>query len=158
MGTRKEGGKEKTGLSSFIRRFRFPLVPVWTDRCGWELWPISLMREQTGSHYCPAVFILKFVHCYSKDVVSTRAGKRERGKRSGERVWGTGKLNKTTKQRIGNEVIERLASVKVRFCSHFSFSPSPCLFPAPVPHFSNILQQLFKNRFSTCTDIQLSRL
>jgi len=44
------------------------------------------------------------------------------------------------KYRTGNEVIERLARVKVRFCSHLSFSPSPCSFPSPVPHFSsNIL-------------------
>ena len=113
------------------------------------------MREQTGSHYCP-VFILKFVHCYSKDVVSTKEQNRERGT-----SMGNGKLNKTTKQRIGNEVIEWLARSKWDFVPIFHFlfpvlSPPP--FFAPVPHFSNTLQQLFKNRFSTCTDKQLFRL
>ena len=49
-----------------------------TNRCGWKLWPISLISEQKGSHFY-AVFILKFVHCYSKDAVSTKEQNRERG-------------------------------------------------------------------------------
>ena len=88
-----------------------------------------------------------------RDVTKTGNGERgtgngERGTGNGDRGPGTGngergagnehverKNEKTgTKQRIGNENTDR-ARAQVRFCSHFSFSPSPLLFPDPRSQF-----------------------
>ena len=49
-------------------------------------------------------------------------------------VTKTGNGRMGTKQRIGNEFTDR-ARIQVRFCSHFSFSRSPCSFPAPRSSF-----------------------
>ena len=71
----------------------------------------------------------------------TGNGDRERGPGTGNGERGAGnehverKNEKTeTKQRIGNENTDR-ARAQVRFCSHFSFSPSPLLFPDPRSQF-----------------------
>ena len=50
-----------------------------------------------------------------------------------KRGAGNGKITKRNKQRFGNEVTGR-ARVQVRFCSHLSFSRSPCsCYASPFP-------------------------
>ena len=53
----------------------------------------------------------------------------KRGTGSRERARGTGNRKMGTEQRIGNEVTEGLG---FKFCSHFSFSRSSCLFSVYV--------------------------
>ena len=56
---------------------------------------------------------------------------------------GTGKNEKWEQNRkLEMKSLIGLSRVQVRFCSHFSFARSPCLYPPlPVPRFSNITQE-----------------
>ena len=79
-----------------------------------------------------------------RDATKMRNGERGtgnggRGTGSGERGAGNEHVERKnekmeTKQRIGNENTDR-ARAQVRFCSHFSFPPSPLLLLDPRSQF-----------------------
>ena len=118
---------------------------VLRSRNQWTEWPIKVWKEGN--------YELASAGCHVVGEVGCKWMLLKRGA-------GNGKITKGNNQRFGNEVTGR-ARVQVRFCSHWSFSRSPCsCYASPccvlvINFFFSYLMQTFRVLFRVNTWIDV---